>query len=74
MPETVAVRGDNLTVDLLLWRRYGVRGRELVEATLALNTGVSGLGAVLPLGTVLTLPDLPDPAPFTTRKVVTLFG
>lgn len=74
MAETVTVKGEGITVDLLLWRRYGVRGRGLVEATLDRNPGIAELGLFLPLGTVVTLPDLPtleDPAP---RKVVSLFG
>lgn len=74
MAETVTVKGEGITVDLLLWRRYGVRGRRLVEETLARNPGLAQLGQFLPLGTVVILPDLPvqeEPAP---RKVVSLFG
>ncbi|MDQ0314865.1 tail protein X [Amorphus orientalis] len=75
MPEERTVRGEGITLDLLLWRRDGVRGRELVEAALDLNPGLADLGAVLPLGTVVFLPDPPAarsaPVP---RKVVDLFG
>lgn len=73
MPETITVRGEGITLDLLLWRRYGVRGRALVETALKANPGVADLGAILPLGTVVTLPDLPTTSK-ATRKVVTLFS
>ena len=74
MTETVTIRGEGITLDLLLWRRYGVRGQGLVEEALELNPGLAGLGAVLPLGTAVTLPDLP-PAPVRApRQVVSLFG
>ena len=73
MSTSVTVRGEGLTLDLLLHRKHGVRGRELLEATLTLNPGVAALGAVLPLGTVVTLPDLPEPrAP--ERRVLNLFS
>ncbi|WP_137136605.1 tail protein X [Rhizobium sp. FKY42] len=59
MPETFTVRGEGLTVELVLHRKYGVRGRELVNETLKLNPGLAELGAVLPLGASFTIPDLP---------------
>ncbi|MEO0980729.1 MAG: tail protein X [Pseudomonadota bacterium] len=71
MTETVTVRGDNLTLDLLLWRRHGVRGVEVVEQTMALNPGLTS--AYLPVGAVVDLPDLPVQEP-DTAPVVTLFG
>ncbi|WP_198475204.1 tail protein X [Aquamicrobium zhengzhouense] len=74
MAEMVTIRGENITLDLLLWRRHGVRGQGLVEETLALNPNLASLGPIIPLGTVVRLPDLPvrqEPAP---RKVVSLFG
>ncbi|MBS8259716.1 phage tail protein [Roseibium polysiphoniae] len=73
MPETITVRGDNLTLDLLLWRRYGVRGRELMEQALTLNPDLAAVGPILPLGTQITLPDLPEQTT-AARQVVTLFG
>ena len=73
MPDTITVRGEGLTVDLLLWRRDGVRGRALVERTYETNPGLADLGPVLPLGTVVVLPD-PEPfLPFRERPIVTLF-
>ncbi|MEP4031207.1 tail protein X [Roseibium polysiphoniae] len=73
MPETITIRGDNLTLDLLLWRRYGVRGRELMEQALTLNPSLATIGPILPLGAEITLPDLPEQTT-AARQVVTLFG
>ncbi|WP_439604743.1 tail protein X [Shinella sp.] len=73
MAETVIVRGEGLTVDLLLWRKYGVKGRALVEATFALNAGLAALGPVLPLGTSVTLADLPAAPKVNERLAISLF-
>jgi phage tail protein X len=73
MAETVIVRGEGLTVDLLLWRKYGVKGRALVEATFALNAGLAALGPVLPLGTSVTLADLRRRRRSTSVSRISLF-
>lgn len=49
-----SVQGD--TVDALVWRNYG-RTTGLVERVLAANPGLADLGAVLPNGTLVNLPD-----------------
>jgi phage tail protein X len=73
MMETVTIRGEGISLDLLLWRRYGVRGQELVEEALDANPGLAGLGPVLPLGTVVRLPSLPAETR-TAATLITLFG
>lgn len=73
MPETITIRGEGITLDLLLWRRYGVRGQALVEAALRLNPGLAALGPVLPLGIAVKIPELP-PATQSTRRYVSMFG
>lgn len=74
MAETITVRGEGISLDLLLWRRYGVRGQSLVEEALDLSPGLAALGPLLPLGTMVTVPDLP-PAPATpVRRIVSMFG
>jgi phage tail protein X len=55
MPKTVTTKqGD--TVDMVAWR---VRGRTdgVTEAILDANPGVASVGAVLPMGTVLVVPE-----------------
>lgn len=74
MPDTVTVQGENILLDLLLWRRYGVRGQGLVVAALELNPGLAGLGPVLPIGTVVKLPELPHEDARPPRRIVSLFG
>ncbi|PNM89940.1 phage tail protein [Achromobacter xylosoxidans] len=49
-----AQQGD--TVDALCWRHLGTT-RDVVEATYGLNPGLADLGAVLPHGHVVVLPD-----------------
>lgn len=73
MPQQMTVIGDNLTVDLILYRRDGRRGQDLVEETYALNPGLADLGPVLPVLTVLTLPDPAPIAAFVLREPVSLF-
>lgn len=43
-------------------QRYLGRTAGVTEQVLALNTGLAALGALLPLGTAITLPDLPTQA------------
>ncbi|MBG6205373.1 tail protein X [Roseibium album] len=72
MPTLINVIGDNLTLDLLLWRQYGLRGLGLIEETMSLNPDVTS--PFIASGTAVTLPDLPAPQPQAPRQVVTLFG
>lgn len=50
-----ANQGD--TVDIICHREYGAESK-YVEAVLEANPGLSALGAVLPMGTPVALPDL----------------
>jgi len=71
--DSVTIKGEGITLDLLLWRIHGVRGQTLVSEALEINPGLAGVGAVLPLGTVVKIPALP----VETRPAVpliTLFG
>lgn len=51
-----AHQGD--TVDQLCWRHYG-RTAGVTEQVLEANPGIADLGAELPVGTLVTLPDQP---------------
>jgi phage tail protein X len=52
-------QGD--TLDYVCWQFYGQQSGA-VELVLAANPGLADLGVVMPIDTVLTLPDLPKPA------------
>ncbi|PAJ87936.1 tail protein X [Burkholderia ubonensis] len=51
----IAQLGD--TVDALCWRHYG-RTDGTVEAVLEANAGLADHGVVIPIGTVVYLPDI----------------
>ena len=58
------------TVDLACLQTYG-RTRDVTEAALAANPGLAGLGPVLPVGTVIVMPDLAEDTP--QRYLVSLW-
>lgn len=70
----VTVQRPRTTLDLLLWRQHGVAGAALLEQTLEINPGVAALGAELPIGTLVALPELPASAAAQTTTVIDLFG
>lgn len=49
------------TVDAVAWRHYGTNDGRVVEAVLAENPGLAALGALLPAGTEIRMPDI-EPA------------
>lgn len=59
------------TVDLIVWRHYGRQDDRLVEQVLDANPRLAGRGAVLPIGTRVWLPVLPEPS---TREGVRLWS
>ncbi len=59
---TVATALDGETVDAICWRELG-RTRGVTEQVLILNPGLAGLGATLPGGTNVTLPELAQMTP-----------
>lgn len=58
------------TVDLACWRVYG-RTVEVPEAVLTANPGLADKGLILPLGTVITMPEIARPT--TQRPLVSLW-
>ena len=58
----VVTAEQNDTVDAICWRHYGAT-EGLVEIVLEANPGLAALGAVLPHGTAVVLPDRSAPAP-----------
>lgn len=66
----IAMQGD--TVDLICHRHYG-RTAGVTEAVYTANPGLAELGAVLPLGTPVVLPDLTTQSTETTRQLINLW-
>jgi phage tail protein X len=69
MPKTYTTRQGE-TVDLACWRAYG-RTASVTEAVLAANPGLADKGPVLPLGTIITMPDIAQPS--QPRPLVSLW-
>ncbi len=65
--KVAAHQGD--TVELLCHRH--LRRTDIVESVLEANPGLAALGAVLPMGTEVTLPDSAPAA--TTKTLVQLW-
>lgn len=63
MPKTTTTTRQGETVDLVCRRTYG-RTRAVTEAVLAANPGLAAKGPILPMGTVVIIPDR---APATTQ-------
>jgi len=72
--QNITIKRERMTVDLLLFQAYGAAGQGLVAATLEANPGIAEVGPILPLGTIIAIPDKPAADPFTARPVVSLFG
>ncbi len=69
MPSTYITKSGQ-TVDLVCQDFYG-RTRDVTEAVLDANPGIAALGPVLPIGTVLVMPDI-DTRP-ASRELVKLW-
>lgn len=54
--EPITVKGDFITVSLLIWRRFKRPMPGLAEQVYDINVGLAELGPYLPLGTELLMP------------------
>lgn len=68
MAQTYKTR-DGDVLDDVVWNYYGTRAGLAVETVLNANNGLADIGAVLPAGILITLPDLPTPAATTGVKL-----
>ena len=69
----VQVTRDNMTLDLVVWQAFGRQDAGVVEAALELNPGIADLGAFLPVGTTVELPE-PQAAKPPLRETVMLWS
>lgn len=70
MAETVTARQGE-TLDALIWRTRAL-GPSNLGSVLTANPGLAALGAVLPIGTPVILPDVP-PTP-VVRDIIQLWS
>lgn len=73
MSQLVTVKSTGLSVDLILFRAYGVAGRSLIKATYDDNPGLAEVDGELPIGTSFVMPDRPKATSVVTKRV-SLFG
>ena len=75
--DLVTVQGDYVTVDLLVWRRYKIPARGILELLLEANPHLALLhkeSCFLPVGTQVRIPIDPDilsgrPAPLVVKNI-----
>lgn len=73
--ETITIRGEAITADEILWRRFGTAGRDMIVEFFRLNPGLAAAGWTLPVGATVRMPEAPaTPASARERRIVTLFG
>lgn len=72
---SLTVQGERITLELLLFRAYGRRGQTsaMLASAFALNRGLADRGAFIPIGTPVTLPDLPPKPATVVRPGVSIF-
>ena len=70
--ERLTVEGDNITLSLLVWRRFRRPMPGLFEQILDLNPGLAALGPCLPVGTTFNMP-VPTPREPALLEPITLW-
>jgi len=74
MIETLTVVAEQMTLDLLLWRRDRREVPGLVEDTLRRNPGLAKIGVSLPVGMNISVQTpAPEPRGRTAVQVVSLY-
>jgi phage tail protein X len=70
--ERITIQGEQLTLSLIVWRRFHRPMPGLVELTLDINQDLADLGSVLPVGTEFLLP-IPLPRPTEILEPIKLW-
>lgn len=71
--ETIVVKGEAITLSLLVWRRFKRQNTGFVERVLDINPGLADLGPILPVGTSVVFPIDPPKVQRKERNVVHLW-
>lgn len=78
MADVVKIKTDSLTLDLLLWRKYGVAGLGMLEETIEANPGLHrtnrGGSLYLIFGSSVVIPDPPIRQERAVGSVIDLFA
>ena len=69
----VIIQQDDMTLDLVVWQAFGRQDEGVVEQAFSLNPGLEAVGSILPIGTVVELPEPQAPKP-AKRDSVRLWG
>lgn len=72
MSQTYSTR-DGDTVDFIAWKQYGTVTPSILATVLDANRGLADLGPVLPVGTVVVLPDIDVATDAATDSEVSLW-
>ena len=70
--EVLTVPQEQMTLDLLLWRRFKQETPGLVEKVYELNPGIASLGMFLPVGTKVTV-EIPEQKTAAVTRVRRLY-
>lgn len=71
--ETLEVKQDHMSMDLLLYRRFGYEVRAAVEEAYARNQDLAQLGPILPVGTKVDI-EIPTVQQAPVVRVLRLWG
>lgn len=69
--QVTAISGD--TLDLICWQQLGTTSGGTVEQAFARNPALADLGAIIPPGTIITLPDNPPATSTPVRDIIQLW-
>ena len=70
--EILTVHQDQMTLDLLLWRRFKQEVPGLVEKVYEMNQGLAGKGPFLPVGTKV-LVEIPEEKAAAVTRIRRLY-
>ena len=71
--ETVVVKGEAITLSLLVWRRFKKQSTGFVERVLDMNPSLADLGPIIPVGTSIIFPIEAPELKNKERKIVHLW-
>lgn len=74
MSAATYIARDGDTLDYIAWKQYGAVTPSILSAVLAANFGLADMGAVLTVGTLVTLPVIDAKTQAADNAEVTLWS